>query len=68
MEEIKKSLCDNYKRLYEDAVACMKKCLALAKNRRELGRMDWAADWLESANKAYKRAQSFKRSMKFYAS
>ena len=67
MDSIKKCLYDSYKWLYEEAVASMKKCLALAKNRKELGKMGWAADWLESANDAYKRARRYKRSMEFYA-
>ena len=56
MEEVRKSLYESYKWLYEEAVTSMKKCLKLAKNRRELGRMGWAADWLESANVQYKLA------------
>lgn len=67
MEEIKKSLYESYKWLYEEAVASMKKCLALAKNRRELGKMGWAADWLKSANIQYKLAKEYKRSMKIYS-
>ena len=43
MEEIKKSLYESYKWLYEEAIANMKKCLTLAKERRELGRMGWEA-------------------------
>ena len=67
MEEIKKSLYESYKWLYEEAVASMKKCLGLAKERREWGKMGWAADWLESANIQYKLAKGYKRSMNFYA-
>ena len=67
IEEIKKSLYESYKWLYEEAVTDIKEYLVLAKNRRELGRMDWAADWLESANTMYKMAISYKRSMKAYA-
>ena len=68
MEEVKKSLYESYKWLYEEAIANMKKCLTLAKERRELGKMGWAANWLESANVQYKLARGYKRSMKFYAS
>ena len=67
MEEVKKSLYEGYKMMYEDAVASMKKCLSLAKERREWGKMGWAADWLESANIQYKLARGYKRSMEFYA-
>ena len=68
IEEVKKSLYETYKGLYVDAIDQVKFCLAYAKKRRESGKMGWAADWLESANNAYKRAQWFKRSMEFYAS
>ena len=68
IEEVKKSLYNSYKWLYEDAVASMKKCLSLAKERRECGKMGWAADWLKSANFEYKMAISYKRSMEAYAS
>ena len=68
IEEIKKSLYESYKELYVDAIDQVKFCLTYAKKRRESGKMGWAADWLESANNAYKRAQWFKRSMEFYAS
>lgn len=68
IEEIKKSLYESYKWLYADAIGQVKFCLTYAKKRRELGRMDWAADWLEGANKAYKRALSYKRSMESYVS
>lgn len=68
MEEVKKSLYESYKWLYEEAIANMKKCLTLAKERRELGKMGWAANWLECANCAYRSARCYKRSMKFYAS
>lgn len=67
IEEIKKSLYESYKWLYEEAVTDIKEDLAFAKNRRELGRMDWAADWLERANTMYKMAISYKRSMRTYA-
>lgn len=68
MEEVRKSLYESYKWAYGEAIAQVKEYLALAKNRREIGRLGWAADWLESANEAYKRAQRYKRSMRFYAS
>ena len=68
IEEVKKSLYETYKGLYVDAIDQVRFCLAYAKKRRESGRMDWAADWLEGANNAYKRALSYKRSMKVYAS
>lgn len=68
IKEIKKSLYETYKQLYADAIEQVKFCLTHAKKRRESGRMDWAADWLEGANNAYKRALWYKRSMEFYAS
>lgn len=68
IEEVKKSLYETYKQLYADAIEQVKYCLACAKKRREQGKMGWAADWLEGANQAYKRAQWFKCSMEFYAS
>lgn len=68
MEEIKKSLYESYKWLYEEAIKSMKECLRLAKIRREDGRKGWSADWLESANVQYKLARGYKRSMEFYAS
>ena len=68
IQEVKKSLYESYKMLYEDAVASMEKSLSLAKKRREQGKMGWAAGWLKSANFDYKMAISYKRSMEFYAS
>lgn len=68
IEEVKKSLYESYKWMYEDAIAAMKEDLRLAKERREWGKMGWAAEWLNSANIQYKLARGYKRSMKFYAS
>lgn len=67
IEEIKATLCESYKQLYTDAIKQVKFCLTCAKNRRKSGRMDWAADWLESANEAYKRAISYKQSIECYS-
>ena len=66
IEEIKKSLYESYKWLYETAISNVRDYVQKAKERRELGRMDWAADWLTSANNAYKNAISYKRSMEFW--
>lgn len=68
MEEVRKSLYESYKWLYEEAIASIKRDLKFAKERRESGKMGWAANWLESANEAYKRARRYKRFMEFYAS
>ena len=68
MEEIRKSLYESYKWMYEDAIATMKEDLRLAKERREWGKMGWAAEWLNSANIQYKLARGYKQSMKFWAS
>ena len=67
MEEIKKSLYESYKWLYEEAIKKMKECLRLAKIRREDGHKGWSADWLESANVQYKLARRYKCSMNLYA-
>lgn len=66
MEEIKKSLYKSYKQLYADAIKQAKYCLALAKERREWGRLGWSADWLASANFQYQMAISYKRFMTLY--
>ena len=67
IEEIKKSLLESYKWFYTEAIEDMKYCLVLAKKRREQGYRGWAADWLEDANHAYKRARDYKRSIEFYS-
>ena len=67
MEEIRKCLYDSYKMMYEDAIKQMRFCLRCAKLRREIGRMGWAADWLEKANVMYKLARSYKRTMEIYS-
>ena len=66
MENVKKSLYEGYKWLYEEAVANVKKCLNLAKERREWGKMGWAAGWIDAANVHYVLAKGYKRSMEFY--
>lgn len=67
MEEIKKSLYESYKWQYKEAVENMKTCLNYAKERREWGKLGWAAEWLEKANDSYKMAKSYKRSMERWA-
>ena len=67
MEDIRKSLYEHYKMLYEEAVGQVKFCLNCAKLRREDGRRGWAADWLRSANFEYRMARSYKRAMEVYS-
>lgn len=67
MEEIKKSLYESYKWLYEENVKSFRRCLGWAKERRTQGRRGWAAYWLELATHHYKMARGYKRSMEFYA-
>lgn len=67
MEEVKKSLYESYKWLYEEAVEDVKKYLAWARERRAQGHPGWAAGWLESANFSYHMAIRYKRSMKNYS-
>lgn len=67
IQEVKKSLYESYKWLYEQAVEDIRRNIERAKERREWGKLGWAADWLTSANTMYKLAIGYKRSMKVYA-
>lgn len=68
VEEIKKSLYESYKWLYEENLKAHERCLGLIKQYRIEGRMGWAAYWLEVATHHYKMARTYKRSMEAYAS
>jgi hypothetical protein len=68
IEEIKKSLYESYKWLYEEAVEQIRQDVKRAKERREWGKPGWAAEWLTSANTMYKLAIGYKHSMRTYAS
>lgn len=68
IEEVKKSLYESYKWLYEEAIKGMRRDVELAKERRESGKPGWAAEWLTSANTMYELAIGYKHSMKIYAS
>lgn len=68
IQEVKKSLYESYEWLYEQAVRGIRRDIEMAKERREWGKLGWAADCLISANTMYKMAISYKRSMKIYAS
>ena len=67
IQEVKKSLYESYKWLYEQAVEDIRRNIERAKERREWGKLGWAADWLTSANVMYKLAIGYKRSMRAYA-
>lgn len=67
IQEVKKSLYESYKWLYEQAVEDIRRNIERAKERREWGKLGWAADWLTNANTIYKMAISYKRSMRAYA-
>ena len=67
IEEIRRTLYESYKWLYEKSVENVKQCLAWARERRAQGHPGWAAHWLESANFSYRMAMRYKRSMKNYS-
>lgn len=67
MEEVKKTVYESYKWLYKEAVDNMKTCLGYAKEYKKMGRLGWAAEWLEKANDSYKMAKRYKRSMERWA-
>lgn len=68
IEEIKKSLYESYKWLYEEAMKDASLHLQTAMNLRKAGNHTSAVFWLNYAGKRRKDALRHKRSMKIYAS
>lgn len=67
IEEIKESLYESYKWLYEEALRGAKEELKLAKSLRGCEMRKMSASWLESAASSYRRAVRYKRSMNVYS-
>lgn len=68
IEEIKKSLYESYKWLYEEAMNDANLHLQTATNLRKADNPTSAAFWLNYAGKRRRDALRYKRSMKIYAS
>lgn len=68
IEEIKKSLYESYKWLYEEAMNDASRHLQTATNLRKAGNPTSAVFWLNYAGKRRRDALRHKRSMKSFAS
>jgi len=67
IQEVKKSLYESYKWLYEEAVNDATLHLQTATNLRKVGYVKKAAFWLNYAGERRRDALRHKRSMKVYA-
>lgn len=67
IEEVKKSLYESYKWLYEEAMKDASLHLQTAMNLRKAGSPTSAAFWLNYAGERRRDALRHKRSMKVYA-
>ena len=68
IEEIKKSLYESYKWLYEEAMNDANRHLQTATNLRKAGNPTSAVFWLNYAGKRRRDALRHKRSMRSFAS